>query len=67
MGAGSLAAFKRQSRVGFLEGYGAFVCGMTGCRVCLSEGWAHALGIGEWEVAAMVEGDTNRPKGNLGP
>ena len=31
-GVGSLAGFKRGSRAGFLEGYGAFVCG--GCYVC---------------------------------
>ena len=31
-GGGSLAAFKRGSRAGFLEGYGAVVCG--GCWVC---------------------------------
>ena len=35
--AGSLAAFKRESRRGFLEGYRAFVCGVRGCVVC--EGW----------------------------
>ena len=33
-GAASLAAFKRVSRVGFLGGYGSFVCGVGGCRVC---------------------------------
>ena len=31
-GVGSLAAFKRGSRAGFLEAYGAFACG--GCYVC---------------------------------
>ena len=31
-GVGPLAGFKRGSRAGFLEGYGAFVCG--GCYVC---------------------------------
>ena len=35
-GVGSLAAFKRGSRAGFLAEYGAFVCGVAGCRVCLS-------------------------------
>ena len=35
---GSLAAFKRGSRGGFLAGYGAFVCGLGDCRVCLSGG-----------------------------
>ena len=33
-GAGSLAAFKRRSRAGFLWGYGAFVCEVSGCAVC---------------------------------
>lgn len=37
-GVGSLAAFKRGSRAGFLAGYGSFVCGVGGCRVCLSGG-----------------------------
>ena len=32
--AGSLAAFKRRSRDGFLVRYGAFVCGDRGCVVC---------------------------------
>ena len=35
---GSLAAFKRGSRAGFLRGYGAFVCG--GCYVCAGGGGA---------------------------
>ena len=35
-GMGSLAAFKRGSRAGFLAGYRAFVCGLRDCRVCLS-------------------------------
>ena len=30
----SLAAFKRQSRGGFLGGYRSFVCGRVGCGVC---------------------------------
>ena len=34
-GAGSLAAFKRQSRAGFLDGYGAFQCGVHSCYVCV--------------------------------
>ena len=34
-GVGSLARFKEGSRRGFLEGYGAFVCG--GCYVCGGE------------------------------
>ena len=33
-GAGSLAAFKRRSRGGFLEGYGAFWCSDVRCAVC---------------------------------
>ena len=33
-GVGTLAAFKRRSRDGFLWEYGVFVCGETGCRVC---------------------------------
>ena len=33
-GVGSLAAFKRGSRRGFLGEYGAFVCRVDGCRVC---------------------------------
>ena len=33
-GMGSLAAFKRGSRAGFLAEYGAFECRMIGCRVC---------------------------------
>ena len=35
---GSLAAFKRGSRAGFLAGYGSFVCGVRNCAVCLSGG-----------------------------
>ena len=35
-GAGSLAGFKRGSRAGFLEGYGAWACG--GCYVCGGNG-----------------------------
>ena len=35
-GMGSLAGFKRESRDGFLRGYGAFECG--GCYVCRGEG-----------------------------
>ena len=37
-GLGSLAAFKRGSRAGFLAGYGSFVCGTRGCEVCAG-GW----------------------------
>ena len=33
-GVGSLAAFKRGSRGGFIAGYGAFVCRTVGCGVC---------------------------------
>ena len=33
---GSLAAFKRGSRAGFLRDYGTFVCGVRECGVC---GW----------------------------
>ena len=43
-GMGSLAAFKRRSRAGFLGVYGAFVClplGL-GCASCL--GTSHSLG-----------------------
>ena len=36
-GVGSLAAFKRRSRAGFLAEYGGFVCGVRNCRVCLSD------------------------------
>ena len=32
---GSLAAFKRGSRAGFLAGYGAFICTDAGCGVSL--------------------------------
>ena len=43
-GTRSIAAFKRQSKAGFLAGYGAFVCGVVGCRACAggggSVGWA---------------------------
>ena len=35
---GSLAAFKRGSRAGFLAGYGSFACGVRDCGVCLSGG-----------------------------
>ena len=31
---GSLAAFKRRSRAGFLAEYGGFECGVEGCCVC---------------------------------
>ena len=31
---GSLGAFKRGSRAGFLGEYGAFVCDVPGCGVC---------------------------------
>ena len=37
-GRGSLAAFKRESRGGFLAGYGGFRCGVAGCRVCEWDG-----------------------------
>ena len=33
-GLGSVAAFKRASRAGFLAIYGAFSCGVDGCRAC---------------------------------
>ena len=33
-GSGTLAAFKRGSRAGFLAEYGAFRCRVGGCRVC---------------------------------
>ena len=33
-GMGSLAAFKRRSKAGFLKVYGGFVCVLLGCRVC---------------------------------
>ena len=36
-GIGSLAAFKRRSRAGFLAGYGSFVCCVRNCGVCQSE------------------------------
>ena len=41
-GVGSLAAFKRGSRAGFLTGSGSFVCGVAGCGVCRGEG----VGVG---------------------
>ena len=31
---GSLAAFKRRSRAGFLAGYEGFECSVVGCGVC---------------------------------
>ena len=37
-GAGSLGAFKRGSRGGFLVGYGAFSCSGVGCYVCGARG-----------------------------
>ena len=37
-GVGSLAAFKRGSRAGFLAGYGSFVCDVRRCAVCASGG-----------------------------
>ena len=37
-GVGSLGAFKRGSRAGFLAGYGASVCRVVGCGVCAG-GW----------------------------
>ena len=37
-GVGSLAAFKRQSRAGFLAGYGLFACADVGCWVCARNG-----------------------------
>ena len=36
-GQGSLAAFKRGSRAGFLGVYGSFRCQVAGCRVCSFE------------------------------
>ena len=33
-GVGSLGAFKRRSRAGFLADYGAFRCAVRGCYVC---------------------------------
>ena len=43
-GLGSLGAFKRGSRAGFLSGYGAFECRERGCRMC-SSGGAGVLGV----------------------
>ena len=37
-GVGSLGAFKRRSRAGFLAEYGAFVCGVRNCGICMSVG-----------------------------
>ena len=37
-GVGSLGAFKRGSRAGFLAGYGSFVCRRVGCVACAG-GW----------------------------
>ena len=37
-GVGSLAAFKRGSRAGFLAEYGASECGEVGCVICAGEG-----------------------------
>ena len=37
-GVGSLAAFKRQSRAGFLAEYGGFECRVVGCGVCAWNG-----------------------------
>ena len=39
-GMGSLAGFKRESRAGFLAGYGASVCVKKGCYVCGGNGGA---------------------------
>ena len=33
---GFLGAFKRRSKAGFLAEYGAFVCGVRNCGVCMS-------------------------------
>ena len=33
-GMGWISGFKRSSRAGFLAGYGAFACGVAGCRAC---------------------------------
>ena len=45
-GVGSLAAFKRGSRAGFLEGYGAFVCTVRGCWACRGqEEWGASGGV----------------------
>ena len=35
---GSVAAFKRSSRAGFLSGYGGFECRVGGCRICAGGG-----------------------------
>ena len=40
---GSLAAFKRWSRAGFLAGYGMFECGVVGCVVCGGPGGLTSL------------------------
>ena len=37
-GVGSLAAFKRQSRAGFLAEYGGIECRVVGCGVCAWNG-----------------------------
>ena len=37
-GMGSLAGFKRESRAGFLRGYGEAVCTDRGCFVCGHDG-----------------------------
>ena len=34
----SLAALKRESKGGFLAGYGSFACREVGCRVCARQG-----------------------------
>ena len=52
-GTGSLGRFKRESRDGFLAGYGAFVCAVRDCYVCRAE-----LGQGGHNVGADEgEGD----------
>ena len=46
-GMGSLVAFKRGSRDGFLAGYRGFVCAVRGCYVCgTGEGRGEGYNVG---------------------
>ena len=62
-GLGSLGAFKRQSKAGFLAAYGAFRCSVRACFVCGERRGGVGLGgnevatwgkVREWWGAVMV-------------
>ena len=55
-GMGSLAGFKRESRAGFLRGYGGFVCTVRGCYVCGREEARRGAGQESHNAEDVIEG-----------